>query len=344
MNYVVLICAPALSKSLFQYVEQLLQNSISHVVIHYAGRKEADIKNTAQCTWLHGTKEYLREDEQLKEGLIYCLQNFSDIHGIVTTYDADYQISDVLKVGKSLQIYPNHFILGVSRTAYARINRFLWKPMFKLIYGEGLQDIQTRLRAIPFSKIKQFIQMKQIGVEYKLNMLIGALQSHMPIQEVPIVTESAKQPNTTFWEKLRFGFTMLKGAITYALSTIGAGIIDVIAFYLLYHFIFQSLSFGSNLFLATITARILSSIFNYWINRKFVFYHKETPTGSFVKYYTLWLTLIFLSYILMYITMPILTFIPIVLLKLIIDALLGLFSYQVQLHWVFKKNVANKKG
>ena len=70
MNYVVLICAPALSKSLFQYVEQLLQNSISHVVIHYAG-KEADIKNTAQCSCLHSTKEYLREDEQLKEGFIY---------------------------------------------------------------------------------------------------------------------------------------------------------------------------------------------------------------------------------------------------------------------------------
>ena len=341
MRYIVLICTPSLTTSLQSYIEQLLQNNIFHIVVHSANTSEEDQQtflHQKKCTLIYGKNKTIRADEQLKEGLAYCHQNFSNMSGVVATYATKYKISDIIEMGKSLSLYPNHLILGTSSTIHSTFQNRLWNLAAKWAYGKSISDIKTKLYAIPFSKMKWVQQISSTGINYQLNLLICALQRQIPIQEVPIAIQQKIEEKATFVENFRFGFTMLKGVFSYALSTMGAAIIDVATFYLLLNIIFKDLSFGMSLFLATIIARVISSLFNYWVNKTYVFQHHAAFSGSFVKYYILWLTLILLSYLLVYISAPLVPFIPVVWLKLVIDALLGILSYQVQLHWVFKRN------
>jgi putative flippase GtrA len=92
--------------------------------------------------------------------------------------------------------------------------------------------------------------------------------------------------------------------------------------------------------LATLVARILSSSFNFYLNRKLVFRGENKLSESIVKYYILFIGLIIASYLLV-LSANLLIGANVILAKICIDTILGILSYQVQLHWVFKNR--NKK-
>lgn len=345
MNHAVLICTPNVTKGLLSYIDQLLQNHIPQIVVCY-NQQSMDIPqslmNTSHCTWIPSKKNQSSADAMLSNGLVYCLQNFSNYAGIITTYHTTYTIEDILKISVALSNYPNDLVIGISETSKKK--DWLWKATLKAIYGKSVQDFRTHLYGLPFSKVEWLRTMAQNQKTFRLSLLISTMQQHISIQEVIIHFTPLIKDNTRYLEKIYFFLTLFKGILYYALSTLGAGIIDITAFYLLFQFAFQNLGFGTNLFLATVMARALSSVFNYWVNKKFVFQHRQGMSTSIVKYYTLWLTLMLLSYALMYISAPLLTtVIPIAILKLFVDGFLGLLSYQVQLHWVFKKNYHKRR-
>ena len=123
----------------------------------------------------------------------------------------------------------------------------------------------------------------------------------------------------------------------YLLSSLISAITDIGIFALITTAILTNES-PLNTLIATITARVSSSIINFILNFKLVF--KGGSKKSIIKYYILWAFQLGLSY-------GSVAFFGnflggnLVIVKAIGDVLLGVLSYQVQYHWVFKSENQN---
>lgn len=87
---------------------------------------------------------------------------------------------------------------------------------------------------------------------------------------------------------------------------------------------------------ANFIARVASSYVNYEINRRFVFDTKRADITFFIKYALLWVVQLEFSNLAIYFVKMYAGIEPWIS-KLLLDQLLAVVSYNVQLHWVFKK-------
>ena len=94
--------------------------------------------------------------------------------------------------------------------------------------------------------------------------------------------------------------------------------------------------------IATAAARVISSLWNYLLNRKLVFQSKANGAVTLVKYYALAVVILFLS------AQGVSFFTHLTgwnstVVKIPIDMLLFLISFPIQKHWVFKKEKAPRQ-
>jgi putative flippase GtrA len=109
--------------------------------------------------------------------------------------------------------------------------------------------------------------------------------------------------------------------------------VDVIAYALLIHFL--SVINLSSIVIASLGARLISAIVNYYINRELVF--GQRTKNSMLQYFLLVIVQILLSSFLVYLIYLILPIGDSVLLKIGVDCLLFFFSYHVQKNVIFKE-------
>ena len=132
--------------------------------------------------------------------------------------------------------------------------------------------------------------------------------------------------------------------LKYGISAGASAIIDLLMFYVA---LFGLEQFGAGIsenteltvLAATVFARVISSLFNYSVNRKVVF--ASASRNSFVKYYILCVAQMLTSAGLVAIFSSLCTAGKFgkVLIKLIVDTCLFFVSFRIQREWVFK----NKK-
>ena len=89
---------------------------------------------------------------------------------------------------------------------------------------------------------------------------------------------------------------------------------------------------------ATVGARIVSSVFNFLVNRKVVFRSDDNIIKTAVKYYCLCIVQMLASALLVTVLCSIIPFAETIL-KIIVDIVLFFISYHIQQRWIFgKKN------
>jgi len=91
------------------------------------------------------------------------------------------------------------------------------------------------------------------------------------------------------------------------------------------------------LFIAAVTARIISSAVNFMLNRRLPHIQNTKISSTMPKYYTLLVCQLMISYLCVY-YLHTLTSVDEKLFKVIVDMILALFSYQIQTRWVFRNN------
>lgn len=132
--------------------------------------------------------------------------------------------------------------------------------------------------------------------------------------------------------------------LKYSLSAGASAIIDLLLFYLALH-AFDWLGFSTaenselTVLLATVFARVISSLFNYSVNRKVVF--GSASRNSFAKYYILCVIQMLTSagLVALFSSLCVAGKFGKLLIKLVVDTCLFFVSFWVQREWVFK----NKK-
>jgi glycosyltransferase involved in cell wall biosynthesis len=351
------VIIPALNptEGLIEYVKTLV-NDVQQIIVVNDGSKQeltyifTELTSIPRCTVL--THEINKgKGRALKTAFQYFLNDQSGLNGVITAdADGQHSISDVIKLAEKLSNTEEEIILGVRDFSQSHVpvrsyigNR-ITSSLFQLFYGGRLEDTQTGLRGIPNKFLSQILELKGERYEYEMNMLIFAKKNGLHLREIPIQTlyfdNNAGSHYNSVLDSMKVFIKLISGLLKYSFSTLASGIVDILCFILLTSLLLVAFPLKSRLFFATLVARILSSSFNFYLNRKLVFRGENKLSESIVKYYILFVGLIIASYLLV-LSANLLIGANVILAKICIDTILGILSYQVQLHWVFKNR--NKK-
>ncbi len=225
------------------------------------------------------------------------------------------------------------------------------KFVFRAFCGIKISDTQTGLRAIPAKYLKDMIEIKGERFEYETNMLLEMQTRQIPFSEVKIRTlYEDKENSTSHFHPFRDSFMIYKVIFKYLFSSGASSVIDLLMFFLLSMIFSHILTGGVTMFghafskdwlvvyIATAGARVVSSVFNYKMNKHVVF--GSHSKGTLGRYYIL--AVIQLCFSAAFVALLSALFLANnffkTLIKAVVDVFLFFISFRIQRAWVFKKD------
>ncbi|MBP3950216.1 bifunctional glycosyltransferase family 2/GtrA family protein [Bacillus suaedae] len=280
----------------------------------------------------------------LKTGFDYIKTNFPH-HGTVTV-DADGQhaVKDIIKTATKLQDSPESLILGVRDfsgddiPARSRFGNNLTKVVVKLTLGISITDTQTGLRGIPYAMLGSLLSVKGERYEYEMNMILECKNQNILIEEVPIETIYIEENESSHFNPIVDSIKIYSVFLKFISSSLLSFGVDILLF-TVFSMLFKDLYPVEFILIATVAARVLSSLFNYLMNRKVVF--KSNSQNTLIKYYSLSVVQMLTSALLVYAGYQLIGSGEVAI-KIVVDSILFLISYVIQRDWVFKSKSKSK--
>lgn len=297
----------------------------------------------------------------MKTAFEYILENRKDILGVITV-DADGQHlpKDMRACAEAMEKQPGKVILGVRDFSQPQVpfkSRFgnnITKAVFRLACGIRISDTQTGLRAIPYKHLPVMIAIEGDRYEYETNQLLVMKKKGIDFDEVIIDTvyidDNASSHFHPFRDSMRIYGIILKHVGTSVLAKfLGASflcfLIDTVLFYFLNTGLQRAGMEGESgqlrIALATIGARVVSTVTNYCLNRKVVFKNTGSAGRTLVRYYILAICQMTVSFTAVHLIAEGLFSMKAGILesivKFCVDMCLCIVSFIIQKHWVFKE-------
>lgn len=327
-------------------IEEAIEAGFSRVIVVNDGSGPGfegffdEISKIPQVTLLHHAINQ-GKGRALKTVFHHILNHQLPIEAIVTA-DADGQhlVSDMVKITKELEASPNHVVLGARDFSKSDIpfrsrfgNRFT-RLLFRLSTGAVLTDTQTGLRGIPVKYLPRLLDVLGERFEYEMNMLAALKKNYIPVSEVTIETVYLDDNKSSHFHPLRDSFHIYKVFLLYGFSGAASFGLDIGLFWIFVQLL-RDESPEMFIIIATVVARILSSLFNYYINRNKVF--KQGSKQSLLRYYILAAFIMAVSAASVHLLYAEWLGRGEVILKVIVDTILFIFGFVVQRAWVFRK-------
>lgn len=325
-------------------VDDLQKLGISHIVVVDDGSKAdfASIFNrlkTVGCDVIHHPLN-TGKGSAIKTGIRYANDQYADCTGYITC-DADGQhlAEDIVSVSKALSEHNDSLILGSRDLQSKNVpkksrfgNRFS-ALYFKLITGVTCADTQTGLRGIPRSFTDVVLSITENRYDFEMTFLVRVAQAKRPIIYVPITTVYEDNNASSHFRPIVDSLRIYKEPLKFTLSSITSTIVDLGIFSILVSILDQKILILVSI--ATISARVLSGLLNFTLNRIWSFRNFNAVKPQFAKYFTLYIFILLFSILLV----TIFSFIPIhlTIIKIIVDSILFICSFIIQKNWVFRK-------
>lgn len=279
----------------------------------------------------------------LKTAFSFVVENFPDCKGVVTAdSDGQHKASDIYHCAKALFENTDALILGSRNFKNgeipfkSRYGNLITCKVFSFFTGISVSDTQTGLRAIPFSALKPLQAVEGERFEYETNMLLKTKDLSIPIVEVPIETIYIEKNKHTHFKPVIDSIKIFSLFFKFILSSFTSFIVDIILFSILTHLLKEKVP-TVYILIATVISRGISSLYNYVMNKIGVFRHGARGIkGSLFRYYLLAIVQMTASAGLV-LTWHMLWPINETIIKIIVDCILFLISFQIQREWVFKK-------
>ena len=318
-------------------------------------------KNT--CTVLTHT-ENRGKGAALKTAFRWYAENRTTSGVVTADGDGQHRPEDVKAVSEEM-LRTGNTVLGVrdfsqdNVPARSRFGNRATSLVFRLIVGIKVSDTQTGLRAIPAALIPAMTEVSGDRYEYETNVLLTMRRQRLPFTEVKIKTVYLEENKSSHFRAFRdsakiygliFKYILTSSFIKFMGSSMVCYALDWLLFTGLHYWL--SGVFGENSMadtaISTVSARIISSMLNFFINRH-IFNKGGGKLGwTMVKYYILAACILFVSTVsLHYVSLGLSSFDWISntfgekwlqpLIKLPIDFVLYLVSYNIQRKFVFKK-------
>jgi putative flippase GtrA len=160
-----------------------------------------------------------------------------------------------------------------------------------------ISDTQTGLRAIPRDAVKAFCKVYGDRFEYETNMLLSLKELNIPYGEVKIRTVYIEENKSSHFravrDSVRIYALILRHFFRYTAASMLSALVDTGAFAFLSWLLGGTLGGLVLNAVTTGSARIISSLFNFFLNKKMVFRANVSTTKALVRYYCLAIPMFF---------------------------------------------------
>ena len=342
-------------------VEGLLEAGFRHIVIVDDGSREerkhffAEAAEKPGCVVL--THEVNKgKGRALKTAFGYVREHLPELRGVITIDgDGQHLTKDIIACGNRMLEKQDSVVLGCrdfskpgvpprSVAGNKTTSRF-----FRILFGIRLSDTQTGLRAIPARFLGTFCDIEGERFEYETNMLLYMKRLGIPFLEQPIETVYDPDDYSSHYnavkDSLRITKVMVRFFTTgsgfrYAVSSVLSWVVDNGLYYAGLGLAGAKLGAATASAVSHVGARVLSSFFNFNMNRSYVFHSREKYWGSCGKYYLLCVpqTLISVGLLTALVAkLEIASPLAATGVKILIETGLFIISYFIQKKWVFTK-------
>lgn len=287
----------------------------------------------------------------LKTAFAYIREHRPDGRGVVTVDGDNQHLPKDIKACAEKMTETGEVIFGCRDFGLPNVP---WKSRFgnrctsmvlRLFCGIRLSDTQTGLRAIPAEYLAMMCEVRGERFEYETEMILALKQAKIPFREVVIETVYIEENKSTHFHPIRDSFKIYRIILAFVFSSAASCLIDYVIFTVLVFWLEPVLTRWLKLLAAFLPARVVSSLFNYTMNRKKVF-HSEAPMWqTIVRYYMLCVVQAACSYGLIWLLSELFDAGSVleVIFKVIVDTTLFLISFRIQQTWVFA-NATKEKG
>ena len=262
----------------------------------------------------------------LKKGYQYVKEHLKDKKGILIL-ENEYDL-----------IHINHIRTLINKNSqkmcvvHHKGKKILTK-LFSMIYNKEFIDVDSELFAFSMNYIDQMMTVDENC--YEDQSLIQSVQNNQDIEEIQL--ENKQQPFHLKNKTIQIMYVIFLHLIRFVSSSIISSIIDVLLAWILLDVlkIWMTSDFW-RIALASLIARVISTIVNYVVNKKYVFKGKTNNRQTAIRFLILTVIITILSTLFVYVfsTLGIMSE---KLAKPVGDLLLFLLSYNVQMKWVFSK-------
>ena len=342
-------------------IDGLLEYGFTDIILVNDGSKAENLHYFEDAAAAHPEIHLLHHPQNrgkgaaLKTAFRWFLENRPDALGVVTVDgDNQHHPEDTRRCSEHM-LETNKLVLGVRDfslpdvPARSRSGNRITSLVFKIFVGMTISDTQTGLRAIPVEDVKTLVEIAGDRFEYETNMLLAMKEKGIAFDEVKIRTVYIEENESSHFHPIRDSWRIykliLKHFFRYALSSIASFFIDCGGVYLL-----TLLLAGMGMHdpalsgISTVGARIVSSLVNFFINKKLVFESDASTGKAMLRYYALAIPQLAIQWLL---DQGLYTLLGIsesaagirTLIHVLVMCVLFVASYLIQQRWVF----ANKK-
>ena len=285
-------------------IDGLLEHGFTDIILVNDGSKPENLHYFEEAAAAHPDVIHLLHHEvnrgkgaALKTAFNWFLSNRPDAYGVVTV-DGDNQhhpadtracCEHMLETGKVVLGCRDFTLDHVP--ARSRFGNHTTSAVFKIFVGMTISDTQTGLRAIPRPALEILNTVKGDRFEYETNMLLAMKDHAIDFDEGKIRTVYIEENASSHFHPIRDSWRIYKLILAhffrYTAVSICSAIIDN-GIYALLDSLLHSPLFGFALTAAcTAGARVVSSLFNFFMNKKVVFQTNASTGRAMLRYYAL---------------------------------------------------------
>ena len=291
-------------EKLHAVIEGLLEYGFTDIILVNDGSKQENLHYFEEEAAAHPDIIHLLHHEvnkgkgaALKNAFRYFLENRPDGFGVVTVDgDNQHHPEDTRRCCERM-LETGNLILGCRDftldhvPARSRFGNQTTSGIFKIFVGMTLSDTQTGLRAIPKDDLQILRTIPGDRFEYETNMLLAMKTNGIAFEEVKIRTVYIEENKSSHFHPIRDSWRIYKLILAhffrYTLSSLISALVDTGAYTVL-SWIFKTLLSGLALTaVAGIGARVISSLLNFYLNKKLVFESNVSTAKAILRYYML---------------------------------------------------------
>ncbi len=343
-------------EKLIRVVDGLLGEGFTDIILVNDGSKPENLHYFTDLAAAHSEITLLHHEVNrgkgaaLKNAFRYFLENRPQGYGVVTVDGDDQHHPEDTRRCCEQMVNTGNIVLGCrdfnqedvpARSSFGNKTTSL---IFKIFVGMTISDTQTGLRAIPRKQLETIVQIAGDRFEYETNMLLAMKDNGFAFDEVKIRTVYIEENKSSHFRVIhdswRIYKLILKHFFRYTLSSLACFVLDAGGVFLLTKLLGVVLRDPLLGTVATVGARVMSSLVNFFMNQRLVFQTNVRTGKAMLRYYALALPQLAVQTLL---NQGIYTLFGIgeeaaalrTLIHVLVMCVLFIVSYTIQQRWVF---------
>ena len=343
-------------EKLIAVVDGLLEYGFTDIIMVNDGSKPENLHYFTDLAAQHPEIHLLHHEVNkgkgaaLKNAFRYFLENRPGHFGVVTVDGDNQHHPEDTKACAIHMMESGNITLGCRDftldhvPARSRFGNHTTSAIFKIFVGMTISDTQTGLRAIPRKQLEFINTVSGDRFEYETNMLLAMKENGIDFDEVKIRTVYIEENKSSHFRVIhdswRIYKLILKHFFRYTASSLISSVVDTVGYAALSAILKNIVSDFALTAVAGVSARVISSLLNFFMNKKLVFNTNISTGKAMARYFALAIPqmaaqVLLTQGIYSLLSIPVEATFLRTLVYVVVMTILFVLSYIIQQRWVF---------